>query len=85
VSLPRRQLRTAAKEKKMADKTDYDENQLQFPFIVNGKPRRAASPITDEAKATIFTMHAEGFIQSDIAAVIGTNQGRVSEVLRGLR
>jgi hypothetical protein len=67
------------------DNSDDDDDQLEFPFIVNGKPRRAASPITDEAKAVIFKMRAEGFIQSDIAAVIGTNQGRVSEVLRGLR
>ena len=69
----------------MADSSDDDDDQLGFPFIVNGKPRKAASPITDEAKAVIFKMRAEGFIQSDIAAVIGTNQGRVSEVLRGLR
>ena len=52
---------------------------------MNGEPRKAASLITDEAKAIIFKMRAEGFIQSDIAAAIGTNQGRVSEVLRGLR
>jgi hypothetical protein len=83
--LPSRQLRTTAKEKKVADNTDDDDSQLEFPFIVNGKPRKAASPVTDEAKALIFKMRAEGFIQSDIAAVIGTNQGRVSEVLRGLR
>jgi hypothetical protein len=69
----------------VAENSDDDDDQLQFPFIVNGKPRKAASPITDEAKAVIFKMRAEGFIQSDIAAVIGTNQGRVSEVLRGLR
>jgi hypothetical protein len=69
----------------VADNSDDDDYQLEFPFIVNGKPRKAASPITDEVKAVIFKMRAEGFIQSDIAAVIGTNQGRVSEVLRGLR
>jgi hypothetical protein len=69
----------------MAERSDGDDDQLEFPFIVNGKPRKAASPITDEAKAIIFEMRAKGFIQSDIAAVIGTNQGRVSEVLRGLR
>ena len=69
----------------MAEGSDDDDSQLEFPFIVNGKPRKAASPITDEAKAIIFEMRAKGFIQSDIAAVIGTNQGRVSEVLRGLR
>jgi hypothetical protein len=69
----------------MADGTDDDDTQLEFPFVVNGKPRKAASPITEEAKAIIFKMHAKGFLQSDIAAVIGTNQGRVSEVLRGLR
>ncbi len=69
----------------MAKGTDDDDNQPEFPFIVNGEPRKAASLITDEAKAIIFKMRAEGFIQSDIAAAIGTNQGRVSEVLRGLR
>ena len=69
----------------MAEGSDDDDKQLDFPFMVNGKPRKAASPVTDEVKATIFKMRAEGFIQSDIAAVIGTNQGRVSEVLRGLR
>jgi hypothetical protein len=69
----------------MAESSDDDDDQFEFPFIVNGKPRKAATPITDEAKAIIFKMHAEGFIQSDIAAMIGTNQGRVSEVLRGLR
>jgi hypothetical protein len=67
----------------VAENSDDDDDQLQFPFIVNGKPRKAASPITDEAKAVIFKMRAEGFIQSDIAAVIGTNQGRVSEVQPG--
>jgi hypothetical protein len=69
----------------MAESSDDNDSQLEFPFIVNGKPRKAASPITDEAKAIIFEMRAKGFIQSDIAAVVGTNQGRVSEVLRGLR
>jgi hypothetical protein len=69
----------------MADNTNDDDKNPKLPFVVNGKPRKAASPITDEAKAVIFKMRAEGFIQSDIAALIGTNQGRVSEVLRGLR
>lgn len=72
-------------EKKVANSTDGDDKHPEFPFVVNGKPRKAANPITDDAKAIIFKMRAEGFIQSDIAAAIGTNQGRVSEVLRGLR
>jgi hypothetical protein len=50
-----------------------------------GAPRPAATPITDEIKRIIFEMRSKGYIQSDIAAAIGANQGRVSEVLRGLR
>ena len=50
-----------------------------------GAPRPAATPITDEIKRIIFEMRSKGYIQSDIAASIGANQGRVSEVLRGLR
>jgi transcriptional regulator len=41
--------------------------------------------VTPEARKIILEMRARGYIQSDIAAVVGTNQGRISEVLNGKR
>jgi hypothetical protein len=74
-----------SQDEKMADDEGDDDRQMRFPFMIDGKPRKSASLVTDDVKAIIFRMRHLGFIQSDIAAVVGTNQGRVSEVLRGLR
>ena len=79
-----RNIETTAKEMKLAEGSSNDDKQLVFPFMI-GAPRPAATPITDEIKRIIFEMRSKGYIQSDIAASIGANQGRVSEVLRGLR
>ncbi len=68
----------------MASVENEVSKQLVFPFMI-GAPRPAATPVTDPIKKIIFEMRAKGYIQSDIAAAVGTNQGRVSEVLRGLR
>jgi hypothetical protein len=63
-----------------------DDGQFQFPFCVNpNAPRGAATSVSDVLKRRIFELRAVGHIQSDIAALLGLNQGRVSEVLRGLR
>jgi hypothetical protein len=63
-----------------------DENEPQLPFIPPlDKPRKHASPVTDEAKKAIVWLRSLGHIQSDIAAMLGLNQGRVSEVLTGKR
>ena len=69
----------------MAEGGDDDDKQMRFLFMIDGKPRKSASLVTDDVKAIIFRMRHLGFIQSDIAAIVGTNQGRVSEVLRGMR
>ena len=61
---------------KLAEGGSNDDKQLVFPFMI-GAPRPAATPVTDEVKRIIFVMRSRGYIQSDIAAAIGTNQGRV--------
>ena len=71
-------------ETKLADEDGEDDKQLKFQFMISA-PRSAATPISDPVKKVIFEMRAKGHLQSDIAAYLGTNQGRVSEVLRGLR
>lgn len=65
---------------------DDSENQPQLPFLPPlDEPRKHASRVTDEVKRLIFSLRERGFIQSDIAALLGLNQGRVSEVLTGKR
>lgn len=73
-----------AKEQKLTIEDDH--NEPQFPFVPPlEKPRKHASPVTEEVKKAIIKLRSIGHIQSDIAALLGLNQGRVSEVLAGKR
>lgn len=44
--------------------------------------KRSAYKLTYEDAVKVWNLHWEGHIQSRIAAVFGTNQGRVNEVLK---
>lgn len=66
--------------------TDHNDNEPLLPFIPPiDKPRKHASPVTDEVRKAIVWLRAKGHLMSDIAAMLGLNQGRVSEVLSGKR
>ena len=71
----------------MASEYEEDEDgQMRFPFFFNpSAPRGRASTVTESVKRRIRELRDAGHIQSDIAGMLGLNQGRVSEVLRGLR
>ena len=45
--------------------------------------RKPSPPITAELKARILTLLSSGLYQHQIAALLGINQGRVSEVKTG--
>ena len=65
---------------------DESRKQPQLPFVPPlDKPRKHASKVTEEIRRLIINLRERGFIQSDIAAILGLNQGRVSEVLTGKR
>lgn len=50
-----------------------------------GKERRARARLTDEIIRLIWNRLCKGDFQHDIAADLGINQGRVSEVNTGKR
>jgi hypothetical protein len=63
-----------------------DDDQPVLPGIPPLPPvRRSASRVDPEMRRAIVELRRRGYIQSDIAAIVGTNQGRVSEVLNGKR
>jgi len=66
--------------------TDHLDDEPLLSFVPPmDKPRKHASPVTEETKMAILLLRLRGHIQSDIAAILGLNQGRVSEVLSGKR
>ncbi len=66
-----------------------DDDRGDQPYLPGIPPlppvRMRASRVTPETRRLIIDLRRRGYIQSDIAAIIGTNQGRVSEVLTGKR
>jgi predicted XRE-type DNA-binding protein len=49
------------------------------------KKRKPSVPITPERIIQIKRLREDGLFQHQIAAIIGCNQGRISEVLAGKR
>lgn len=74
-----------AKDATVTDKKDSPKNPMLPFFPPLEKPRKHASPVTDEVRRAILWLRSLGHIQSDIAGMLGLNQGRVSEVLSGKR
>lgn len=50
-----------------------------------GRPRRSRAKLTPEIRAEIVRRLALGEYQHDIAADLGLNQGRISEINTGKR
>lgn len=48
--------------------------------------RRASPPISPEMAAHIkFLVQKQGLYQHQVAALVGVNQGRISEIMRGYK
>ena len=53
--------------------------------MTHERPRRSRVRLTDDMIREIWKLLREGWFQHDIAAKLGLNQGRVSEVKTGKR